>query len=168
MGQDAQQYEIKAGIERIESFDVIGISIVTNNETGADDINGLWERFFKESVGSKVQDKVDDNIYAVYSDYEGDHTKPYRLTIGHKVKNGSLTQNKEFYTVRIETSDYAALSATGPQPQSLIETWTAVWESDMDRSFRTDYEFYGPKFFEEGVNEVILYIGLNETQNKTA
>jgi len=162
MSTEGHAYEIKAGMEQVEGFTVQGISIVTQNDRAADDINALWERFFKESVGTKIDDKEDDNIYAVYSDYEGDHTKPYRLTIGYRVKNGSQTQNDPFYTIRIETGDYAALSATGPQPQSLIETWTAVWESDMDRALRTDFEFYGPRFFEDGINEVILYIGLKD------
>lgn len=162
MGQSAGQYEIKAGIETIEAFDVVGISVMTNNETGADDINALWERFFKDCIGTKVTDKTDDNIYAVYSDYEGDHTKPYRLTIGYKV-NQTPTAQDDLHHVHIEARDYAALSAQGPQPQSLIETWTAVWESDMDRAFKTDFEFYGPSFFEDGINEVILYLGLNET-----
>ncbi len=155
-----QNYEIKAGIENIETFTIAGISIITDNERATTDINALWERFFKDSIGTKIAGKTDDNIYAVYSDYEGDHTKPYRLTIGYKV----ASEVADMHNVQVEARDYAALSAQGLQPKTLIETWTAVWESDMDRAYKTDFEFYGPRFFEDGINEVLLYIGLNETK----
>jgi len=79
-----QNYKIKAGIERISCFTVTGISIVTSHQSATADINALWEKFFKNSIGTKIPNKADDNIYAVYSDYQGDHTKPYRLTIGYK------------------------------------------------------------------------------------
>jgi predicted transcriptional regulator YdeE len=155
-----QMSEIKAGLETILAFDVVGVSVVTDNEKGADDINDLWQSFFEKNVGLAVTDKADDNIYAVYSDYEGDHEKPYRLTIGYKV-DASYQAPETLHHVHIQAQDYASLSAAGPQPQSLIETWKAVWSSDLNRSYKTDFEFYGPRFFEDGVNEVILYIGMN-------
>ena len=159
----SQNYKIKAGIERITSFTVTGLSLVTSHKSATADINALWEKFFKDSIGTKIPNKADDNIYAVYSDYQGDHTKPYRLTIGYKVTDQSPPP-QEMHSITIEARDYAALSAQGLQPKSLIETWTAIWESDMNRAYQTDFEFYGPKFFEEGINEVLLYIGLNETK----
>ncbi len=155
-----QNYEVKAGLEKISAFDVIGISITTSNETASEDINALWEQFFKDSVGQGVSDKVDDVIYAVYSDYEGDHTKPYRFTLGYKVKAvaddlGSL------HHVQVQTGDYALMSAAGEQPKALVETWTAIWQSDLDRKFQTDFEVYGQRFFEEGLHEVLVAIGVN-------
>lgn len=158
---NVSQYEVKAALETIEGFTVVGISTTTTNEDGqaADDINLLWERFFKESVGQKVTDKIDDVIYAVYSDYEGDHTRPYRITIGYKTA-GSENVADSMHAVHIEPGDYGIMSAQGPQPQTLVETWTAIWSSDLNRSFKTDFEVYGPRFFEEGVNEVLVYVGL--------
>ena len=97
-------------------------------------------------------------IYAVYSDYEGDHEKPYRLTIGYRVI--SDVTDEGFHRVCIEDQSYAVLSAAGKQPETLIETWKAVWSSDLERSYQTDFEVYGPRFFEDGVNEVLLHIGV--------
>lgn len=159
MTNAAQNYEVKAGLDRVEAFDVVGVSaVITNRDEASEQINALWERFFKESVGQSVSNKVDDIIYAVYSDYEGDYTQPYRLTIGYKVKS---VVPENFYHVRVEEADYAMMSAAGEQPKALIETWTAVWQSDLDRLYKTDFEVYGQRFFEEGVHEVLVAIGVN-------
>ncbi len=159
--QQAQQYEVKAGLDKIDGFSVVGIStIIAGSDTASEDINALWEDFFKRSIGQDVTERVDDVIYAVYSDYEGDHTKPYRLTLGYKVKE-AVALKDHLYQVDVQTADYAMMGAAGEQPKALIETWTAVWQSDLDRRFETDFEVYGQRFFEEGVHEVLVCVGVN-------
>lgn len=153
-------YEVKAGLAEVDAFDVVGVSIVTDSAKAAEDINALWERFFKESVGQYVPEKANDNIYAVYSHYEGDHEAPYRLTIGYRVTG---TQTPENMTrIPVIDQQYAILSAAGQQPKALMETWEAVWSGDLPRSFKTDFELYGPRFFEDGVNEVLIHIGIKD------
>lgn len=176
MTNAAQNYEVKAGLDRVEAFDVVGVSeVITNRDEASEQINALWERFFKESVGQSVSSKVDDIIYAVYSDYEGDYTQPYRLTIGYKIQKGeqrdalllqdeqrdALLRDDTLHMVEVQEADYAMMSAAGEQPKALIETWTAVWQSDLDRLYKTDFEVYGQRFFEEGVNEVLVAIGVS-------
>lgn len=153
-------YEVKAGFEKIESFQVAGLSIVTNNETGAQDINALWERLFEDEIGQKLEEvRENDFIYAVYSNYEGDHTQPYRFTLGYKLA-ADQTAPADFYTVTTQSDDYAMLAAAGEQPKALIEAWTSIWQSDLDRNFATDFEIYGPRFFEEGVHEILICVGV--------
>ena len=154
-----QKYEMKAGLATVEAFDVVGISIITDRSKATDDINALWEKFFKDSVGQQVQHKTDDVIYCVYSDYEGDHEAPYRVTIGYKVTQTSTSD--DFTAVTVQGQDYAMMSAAGEQPKALLETWNAIWDSDLDRAYTTDFEIYGPNFFKQGVNEVVIAIGLN-------
>lgn len=154
-------YEVKAGLVEIDSFDVVGISIVTDSQKAAEDINALWERFFRESIGQFVPNKVNDNIYAVYSNFEGDHEKPYCLTIGYRVSGEETPDNMS--RVNVIDQSYAVMSAAGEQPKALIETWQAIWSGDLPRSFKTDFELYGPRFFEDGVNEVLIHIGIEET-----
>lgn len=166
MSAQTQDYEVKAGFETLESFQVIGLSIITDNEKGAESINEVWQDFFQKQIGQKLEDvRENDFIYAVYSDYEGDHTKPYRFTLGYKVKDGlNAPQMDDMHVVTTEGADYAMLSAAGEQPKALIEAWTTIWQSDLDRRFQTDFEIYGPRFFEEGVNEILLCIGVNNTE----
>ncbi len=153
-------YEVKAGLEKIDGFSVVGLSMTTSNETASEEINALWQDFFEKSIGQDVENRVDDVIYAVYSDYEGDHTKPYRLTVGYKIE-GAPQMKDHLYHVEVQSADYAMMGAIGEQPKALIETWTAVWQSDLDRKFETDFEVYGKRFFEEGVHEVLVCIGVN-------
>jgi len=113
-------------------------------------------------IAHHIPERLDDVIYAVYSDYEGDHTKPYRLTLGYRMKtdfepSGDLGT---LHHVHVEDGDYALMSAAGEQPKALMETWTAIWQSDLDRSFKTDFEVYGQRFFEEGVHEVLVAVGV--------
>jgi len=153
------KYEMKAGLATVEGFDVVGITTMTDRSKATEDINALWERFFKDSVGQHVQNKTDDVIYCVYSDYEGDFEAPYRVTIGYKVTDTSASG--EFTAVKVQGQDYAMMSAAGEQPKALLETWNAIWDSDLDRAYQTDFEIYGPNFFKQGVNEVVIAIGLN-------
>lgn len=153
----SEKYQVKAAVDFVEGFDVAGVSVVTEKTRATDDINALWERFFKESVGQKVAGKVNDVIYAVYSDYAGDHNKPYRLTIGYRAHG---TQPGGMHVVKVAANDYAILSAAGEQPKALVETWKSVWESDLERTYKTDFEVYGPRFFEDGVHEVLVHIGI--------
>lgn len=158
--QAQQNYEVKAGLEDLAAFDVVGISAkISGHENASEEINALWERFFKESVGQRVQNRVDDVIYAVYSDYEGDHTKPYRLTIGYKIK-GEPNLGQSLAQVQVKAASYAMMSAAGEQPKALIEAWTAIWQSDLERCFETDFEVYGARFFEEGVHEILVAVGV--------
>ena len=146
-------YETRAGLAEVEAFDVVGVSIVTDNQKGTDDINALWESFFRESIGQSISNKTDDVIYAVYSDYEGDHEKPYRLTIGYRVKSSETPDT--MHRVQVQPQEYAVMSAAGKQPDALIETWKAIWSSeDLPRSYATDFEVYGPRFFEDGVGSL--------------
>jgi predicted transcriptional regulator YdeE len=155
------KYETKAGLAHFDFFTVAGVTIITDNQKGTDDINALWQHFFESNIGQKLENqKEDDTIYAVYSDYEGDHTKPYRLTIGYKLKKGQRAP-ADLHSVQIENAEYALLSTQGPQPAALIDGWTAIWQGELDRRFKTDFEIYGPRFFQEGLNEILICIGVN-------
>ncbi len=167
MSTQSQNYEVKAGFETLDGFTVIGLSMITDNERGAEMINQIWQDFFEKQIGQTLEDvRENDFIYAVYSDYEGDHTKPYRFTLGYKLKDGAdiSALDDRFHSVTTETTDYAMLSAAGEQPKALVEAWTAIWQGDLDRRFQTDFEVYGPRFFEEGVNEILICIGVNNTE----
>ncbi len=167
------QYDVKAGLEQIKPFNICGVSAIISNEGGkaAEAINDLWMQFFAKNIAPLIKGRENDVIYAVYSDYEGDHTKPYRLTIGYKYKIPAANENMEdsdfnkidgLHNIKVQGGNYASLAASGEQPQSLIDTWQAVWQSDLNRSFNTDFELYGPRFFEEGLHEVLVYIGINK------
>ena len=71
-------------------FKLIGLKLdnKTTNEGGQSSIEcgNLWQKFETENFAERIPDKLSDEVYAVYFDYEGDYTKPYSYFIGCKVK----------------------------------------------------------------------------------
>jgi predicted transcriptional regulator YdeE len=159
----AQQYEVKAGLDHVSGFVVAGITAIIDGgqDNAAEQINELWGNFFAQQIGKDLEGRIDDTIYAVYSDYQGDYTKPYRLSIGYRIKSDAAHASKLHY-VAVQEGDYAMLSAAGEQPKALIETWKAVWQGDLPRLYQTDFEVYGARFFEEGVHEILVFVGINQ------
>jgi len=127
-----------------EAFNLVGISITTSNEGGKaeKDIPALWHKWMAENVAQKVPHKMDETLYALYSDYEGDHTKPYQITIGHKVTN--LDSIPEDLTVKVvPESTYAKFTAKGNLTQdAVINKWLEIWNMDLPRTYTNDLEIY--------------------------
>lgn len=163
MSAKPQQKET-AQTEELGGFTVVGITIRTTNadDNAAADINALWARFFEEAVGEAIPAKDGEAIYAIYHGYEGDHTAPYKLTIGCRVKSDDFALAEGLDSIFVEKGDYLVFSTQGQQPKALLDTWASIWKSDLNRSFKTDVEIYGPRFFEAGVHEILVCVGIKE------
>lgn len=148
--------------QAINGFHVVGLSCVTSNKDGqaTGDINALWQRFFEEDLLHKIEDRAENVIYAVYSDYEGDHTAPYRITIGCKTNASAQDLADGLHKIHVPTSHYAMFAARGEQPKALLQTWEGIWKSNLPRTFATDLEIYGPRFFEDGLHEILVCVGV--------
>ncbi|WP_350286311.1 GyrI-like domain-containing protein [uncultured Croceitalea sp.] len=143
-----------------EAFSLVGISTITSNEKGkaAQDIPALWHRLMVENIAGKIPNKTDETIYALYSDYEGDHTQPYKITIGYKVN--SLDNIPEDLTVKmIPQSKYAKFTAQGNLTQdAVINKWMEIWNMDLQRTYTTDLEIYDDRAADptNGVAEILI------------
>ncbi|EPB65682.1 hypothetical protein ANCCEY_15253, partial [Ancylostoma ceylanicum] len=106
-----------------EPFHVIGISVRTTNEhqQGVKDIGEFVELvFFSENVAGNIPNKTNADIYAIYTDYEGDFTKPYTTIIGCRVQH--LDDIPEGMTARsFEGGNYLHLTARGNLHNGLVE-----------------------------------------------
>ena len=131
----------------IQKFNVIGISIRTTNEDGQSgkDIPALWNKFMTEEIQGKIPNKVSEDIFCIYTDYEKDHTKPYTTILGCKVENlDNIPENMVGKT--IESADYEELIAKGNLSDGIVyNKWLEIWNSDLNRSFTADFEIYGSK-----------------------
>lgn len=148
---------------QIGGYTVVGLTIRTTNADGkaAEDINALWHRFFEEAVGEAIPAKDGQALYAIYHSYEGGADAPYSLTIGCRIKpDADVALVEGLTSVFIEGGDYMVFAAQGEQPKALIDTWQAIWKSDLKRSFKTDVEIYGPRFFEPGLHEILVCVGV--------
>ena len=143
------------------SFHVIGIKVKTSNEKAMLDIPQLWNQFFSENTQNQIPNKKFEDIFAIYTDYEGDYTQPYSYVLGCSVT--SLEEIPDgMIGMSIPTTNYDIYTAKGKMPDSIAETWKTIWKKDNDskRAYRTDFEIYGQRYGDLENSEVQIYIGI--------
>ncbi len=137
---------------------VVGIAVRTENADGKcqKDATALWSRFYSEGVLEKISNKTSSCIFGLYTEYEGDFTKPFTYLIGCEVS--SLDQIPEgMQGVVIDASKYAVFTGYGPLPGCVVEAWKEVWNAEVKRAYTVDFELYKP----EQLSEVQVYIALD-------
>ena len=145
----------------IPAFKVVGISArIANKGNAGKEVEALWGRFWGEDIRSKVPNSVSEDIYAVYSDYESDHTGAYNLLIGLPVK--SLDDVPEgFQSIEIQEDTYQEFISNGKMPEAILNTWMEIWaDNNLNRSFRVDFTVHGEKYFDGDNAQVQTYISL--------
>lgn len=150
--------------ETIYSFSIIGIAMRTTNENSqsAKDIETIWTRFWNEHIGEKIDEKVSDDIYAVYKDYETDYTGAYTVVIGYRV--ASLQQIPAgFVGLTIKTGPYKKFISQGKMPEAVYNTWLEIWGSKtLQRAYKTDFTVHGKKYYDGENAEVETFISVVE------
>lgn len=58
----------------------------------------------------------------------------------------------------IPTADYTIVKAHGKFPDCLMQTWQQIWQSDLKRSYRFDFEVY--KTLDPDNADIDIYIGV--------
>ena len=147
----------------LTSFDIVGISVRTSNAQGEamNDIPKLWEKFMVEQIVNKIPNKLNNDIYAVYTEYEGDHMKPYTMVLGCRVNNLD-TIPEGMVSTTIHTGNYSQFNPKGNLKEDLVyNEWLKIWKSDLDRAYQTDFEIYGEKSSNPENAEVDIFIGIN-------
>ncbi|TVZ15497.1 GyrI-like domain-containing protein [Maribacter sp. MAR_2009_72] len=152
---------------KIEPFNIIGISIRTTNENGqaSKEIAQLWGKFMSESTLEKIPYKVDHEIYSLYTDYEGDHTKPYTAILGCKVENLDNIPNG-MVGKSIRGGTYAKTTVKGDLMHGLVvDQWSKIFEMEWDRTYDADFEVFGEKAQNPSDAEIDFYVGIKQGIN---
>jgi len=150
-------------MEQLPSFKIIGIAIETTNKNGqsAQDMGIIWGRFFSEEIAKKIPTKINDDIYAIYTNFETDYTGKHTAIIGYKVSD--LANIPEGLTsITIPEGTYQKFIAKGMMPDAVIAMWKEIWEKDEDlnRSYQADFEIHGAKSQNGKNSEVDIFIGM--------
>jgi len=155
----SQDFEMNYTVEKRNQTFFIGLELRTNNEECSSAMPAHQERFFKENILAKIPNKINGNILALYTDYEGDYTKSYSWILGCEVS--SLDEIPAGLVGKvIPESKYAVFTTHGEFPQGLIAAWQAVWKSDLFRSYTSDFELYRSDFNPQKNPEVKVYIAI--------
>ena len=149
--------------EQRQGITLIGIALqekTTNeNQQSSTDIGAFWQTFMKENVASKIPGRVGEDIYAVYYDYEGDHTKPFGYFIGVPVGDDT-TVPAGMTKIDIPTGRYEHFVGKGKMPDCMIDAWAKIWDADMKRTYTADYEVYSSKANDAENAEVDIFIAV--------
>ncbi len=149
------------------AFDVIGISVQTNNaaeSTGDGEIPKLWQRLFMEGVLNRIPDRTDESIVSVYTKYASDATGEYTVVLGARVKPGTKPP-EGMVAVSVPAGKYLEfVSAKGPGQEVVPVVWRQIYgyfqgPGVPSRAFKADYEQYdGP--FDGNAMQAHVFIGV--------
>ena len=149
---------------KIEPFKVIGISVRTTNENGqsATDIKGLWGKFMSQGILDKIPNKIDESVYSLYTNYEGDHTKPFDTVLGCKVSSlDNIPEDMAGYS--FDGGIYSEFISKGDLTNNVVvDTWYEIWKKEMNRAFTVDFEVYGKKAQDPKNAEVSIFVAIKE------
>lgn len=152
------EYEIVELEERL----VEGLAIRTTNEDGKSiqDIGAMWQKFFSEGIYNTIDKKINNKTIGLYTDYEGDYTKPYKFIVCTEVKEKSSSNN--LVTKIIPKGKYAKFVITGDVQKSVGEAWGKIWNMDLNRKYTCDFEEYQNNSKDMQKQEIHIYIALDE------
>jgi predicted transcriptional regulator YdeE len=146
----------------LSEFHIIGISVRTTNvnNKALKDIGELFGNFVGQNMMGKIPEKITEDIYCVYTDYESDYNGPYTAIVGCKV-NSLDDIPTDFIGKTIPGAKYQVYKSTGKLSISLTRTWEEIWNTDIDRRYSADFDIYGEKAKDYENAEVETYVSIN-------
>ncbi|HEX4772579.1 MAG TPA: GyrI-like domain-containing protein [Bryobacteraceae bacterium] len=151
----------------VDSFWMIGLQTRTSNAreaTSDGDIAKLWRRLYQDGIVSRIPNRTDSRVIAVYSDYETDKDGLYTYTLGAKVNSIDKLPNG-LSAKKVVNGDYGMFTAAnGPMPQLVVGLWKQIWSLEADplhRAYQTDFEVY-EEHQDPQNGRVDIYIGLRK------
>ena len=147
--------------EKKDGFKLVGLKLkgkTTNqNDRSSKDCGDLWQKFETDKIFDIIPEKLSNEVYAVYFDYEKDETSPFSYFIGCKVNKRSETP-KELEELMIPAQKYKKITAKGIMTGCITEAWKEIWNSDIKRNFGFDFEVYDERSRDWSKAEVDIYI----------
>lgn len=146
----------------LEKKVVVGLMKKTtnNNNQAVIDIGLLWKDFLGSGVYSKIKNKTNYKTIGLYTDYEGDFTKPYKFYACCEVDEaGEIVASLEKKV--IEAGKYAKFIVNGHVKNAVGEFWSKLWKMDLDRKYTSDFEEYQNISDDMNNQEIHVYISIN-------
>ena len=138
-------------IVTISPITVIGPVVRTNNkiEATADGvITKLHEAFIKNHMSDAIDEKLDDHIISLYTEYDSGESGDYTYCIGHQVKDPE-DMPKDCEIFDIPGGRYLRYpTERGLLHEVLPQAWQDIWRKTQagtlgaERAYQTDFEFH--------------------------
>ena len=129
----------------IKEIQLVGLSLKTktvntNGQSGID-CGNLWQEFEKGKYSEVIPNKLGEEIFGVYHQYEGDSSQPFSYFIGCKV-NIDTEVPQDMNSLFIPEDNYSKVIARGIMPDCITNSWRDIWASKINRAYNYDFEIY--------------------------
>ena len=154
---------MKYEIVELEEKVVMGIRVNTTNQDGKaiQDIGATWRKLFTDKIYDSIQNKVNGKTIGLYTEYEGDHTKPYVFIAGAEVSK-QVESNQKIASTIIPKGKYAKFVITGDVQNSVGQAWQEIWSMDLNRKYTCDFEEYQNNVSDMNKQEIHIYIAIED------
>lgn len=138
---------------------ILWLKIRTSNNK-SEEIWKLWEKFYTEWHIDKLW-LHGKSIYAVYHNYELNQNWRFDIQYGnYDLLLGWESTLSWYDSIDIEKNDYKIFQVNGETGKEIFATWQEIWSSNIERSFKTDYELYS--FWTEWKPNISVHIWINK------
>jgi predicted transcriptional regulator YdeE len=128
---------------------ISGISIRTSNAKAFEEIPLLWKTFFGKQMLPTIPDKINDDIYAVYMEYDkvpqsadDIYSLGYTFIIGAAVSRTDRLPSTLVSTI-IPVAKRAVFPIEPGKPDLVGAEWQKIWQmQELQRAFEPDFEHY--------------------------
>lgn len=145
-------------IVNLEEKIAAGVAARTNNTSPdmGEVIGGLWNQFFNDGIYVSIPGKVNEKALGIYTDFSSDEKADY--TVMAACETSAEPEGGQYAVCRIPAGRYARFIVRGDMRQAVAAAWTKIWQMDLPRTFRCDFEEYQNDHMEHA--EIHIYIGL--------
>ena len=153
------KYEIVELKEKV----VAGIKIRTTNQNGKaiQDIGTAWEKLFSAGIYEDIPNKLNNKTIGLYTEYEGDYTKPYIFIAGAEINTKTVSRKKIVSKV-IPKGKYAKFVIIGDVKNSVGQAWQEIWNMNLKRKYTCDFEEYQNNSKDMQKQEIHIYIAIKD------
>lgn len=154
---------MKYEIVELEEKVVAGIRIKTTNQDGKamQDIGTTWQKLFANGIYENIQNKANNKTIGLYTEYEGDYTKPYIFIAGAEV-NQKAESHQEIVSKVIPKGKYAKFIIMGDVQNSVGQAWQEIWNMNLKRKYTCDFEEYQNNLSDMQKQEIHIYIAIED------
>lgn len=127
----------------LDKFTLIGLAVRTTNQGGQSqkDISDLYGRFFSNQFADKIPGKISADLICAYTQYESDMNGPYTVMLGFKVSD-NVKAPEGLDMIIIPAMNYQVFTSSDAKPETVVQTWMKIWQSEIPRAYQTDFDIY--------------------------
>lgn len=144
----------------LEARTVVGIGTRTSNDAPdmAQKIGQVWQEFMGKGAVDRVPGKTGESCYGLYYNYTWDDNGYDMLAAWESQGDAPLPEG--FQRVTIPAGQYAKFTFHGDARLDTGRFWGEVWDVQLPRAFRVDFEEYVCEDGDEANAEIHIYLGL--------